>query len=158
MTPTACILCRDARRRAGQARSPTLRGKPQRLNARGKRSHEGAHGDSTITTRFVGLKPLVPVPGSAPALLHPSVNWKVPEYVRMLNTPDRQAADDNLTRLWTQREAAAYLHVSPRYLRASSVPKMLLPGTGTKGKPLVRYCPADVSQWAENHRVSRRYE
>jgi hypothetical protein len=42
-------------------------------------------------------------------------------------------------RFWTQREAAAYPQVSERYLRASTCPNQLLRGTGTAGKPIVRY-------------------
>ncbi len=49
--------------------------------------------------------------------------------------------------LWTQKEAAAFLRVSTRYLRESGCPKVLLPGTGTKGQPLVRYDPRDVRAW-----------
>jgi hypothetical protein len=60
-------------------------------------------------------------------------------------------------RLWTQAEAAAYLNVSPRYLRASACPKMLLPGTGRAGKPLVRYDPAAVHAWATTRSVKRRF-
>ena len=59
--------------------------------------------------------------------------------------------------LWTQREAAAYLRVSARYLRASSVPKILLPGNGAKGKAMVRYDPAAVRAWWEAHKATRRY-
>lgn len=50
--------------------------------------------------------------------------------------------------LWTQREAAAFLGVTPRYLRDSSCPKILLPGNGKKRQPLVRYDPAAVRGWA----------
>ena len=60
-------------------------------------------------------------------------------------------------RLWTQAEAAEYLCVSQRYLRASSCPKILLPGTGTRGKPLVRYSAADVRGWAAQRRATRRF-
>lgn len=60
-------------------------------------------------------------------------------------------------RLWTQHEAATYLGVSERYLRASDCPKLLLPGTGPKRKPLVRYAPVDVRAWADGYRVTRRY-
>jgi hypothetical protein len=59
--------------------------------------------------------------------------------------------------LWTQAEAAEYLCVSQRYLRASSCPKILLPGTGMRGKPLVRYSPADVRGWAEQRRATKRF-
>ena len=51
-------------------------------------------------------------------------------------------------RLWTQKEAAAFLSVTTRYLRDSSCPKILLPGNGKKGQPVVRYDPADVRAWA----------
>ena len=56
-------------------------------------------------------------------------------------------------RLWTQLEAAYYLGVSARYLRDSDCPKVLLPGTGKKGQPLVRYEPAAVKSWAEAWRT-----
>lgn len=50
--------------------------------------------------------------------------------------------------LWTQTEAAAFLCVTARYLRDSSCPKILLPGNGKKGQPLVRYDPEEVRAWA----------
>lgn len=52
-------------------------------------------------------------------------------------------------RLWTQKEAARFLCVSARYLRDSDCPKVLLPGNGKAGQPLVRYDPTDVKAWAE---------
>jgi predicted DNA-binding transcriptional regulator AlpA len=55
---------------------------------------------------------------------------------------------DNLLR---QREAAALLGVSVAYLRASECPKVLLPGNGPKGKPLVRYRQSDLRTWADQH-------
>ena len=54
--------------------------------------------------------------------------------------------------LLTQREAANLLKVSVSYLRASSCPKLLLPSSGSQGKPLVRYLRSDVLAWA----VARR--
>jgi hypothetical protein len=51
-------------------------------------------------------------------------------------------------RLWTQQEAAAFLSVTPRYLRDSSCPKVLLPGNGKKGQPILRYDPDEVRAWA----------
>jgi hypothetical protein len=69
--------------------------------------------------------------------------------------PTRPA--NEVSRLWTQAEAADYLHVSRRYLRASACPKILLPGTGTRGKPLIRYDPVDVRTWAEQRRATRRF-
>lgn len=52
------------------------------------------------------------------------------------------------TGLWTQAEAAKYLGVSIRYLRDSACPKVLLPGNGKRGQPLVRYSPMAVIKWA----------
>jgi hypothetical protein len=52
--------------------------------------------------------------------------------------------------LLTQREAAALLKVSERYLRASECPKVLLPGNGPKRKPIVRYRPSDIEKWSES--------
>lgn len=59
-------------------------------------------------------------------------------------------------RLMTQREAAALLAVSVRYLRESSCPKVLLPGHGARGKQLVRYDATEVQEWAAQWRTSRR--
>ena len=58
-------------------------------------------------------------------------------------------------RLWTQKEAAYFLGVSARYLRDSDCPKVLLPGNGAKGQPLVRYDPADVKAWAARWNTRR---
>ena len=69
--------------------------------------------------------------------------------------PDPAVASPLVARLWTQREAAAFLGVSTRYLRDSSCPKILLPGSGRKGNPLVRYDPADVRTWVRNWHTSR---
>ena len=51
--------------------------------------------------------------------------------------------------LVSQKEAAVFLHVSQSYLRASSCPKVLLPGNGQKDRPLVRYRLSEVATWAE---------
>ena len=66
-------------------------------------------------------------------------------------------------KLWTQAEAAAYLGVTTRYLRDSACPKLLLPGNGPKGQPVVRYDPNEVRVWArawrtgvKTHPVHRR--
>jgi hypothetical protein len=59
---------------------------------------------------------------------------------------DRMSAE--LERFWTQRQAAEFLHVSTRWLRASSCPKVLLPGHGEKSKPMLRYEPTAVRTWA----------
>lgn len=57
--------------------------------------------------------------------------------------------------LWTQREAAAYLRVSARFLRDSSCPKVLLPGNGKRGYAVIRYDPKEVRAWADQRRTSR---
>lgn len=61
-----------------------------------------------------------------------------------------------MSRLWTQREAAEYLRVSTRYLRESACPKILLPGNGKAGQPVVRYEPADVLAWARSRHTNAR--
>lgn len=54
--------------------------------------------------------------------------------------------------LLTQQEAALLLKVSPRYLRASDCPKVLLPPARGR-RPLVRYRRADVLAWAGSWRT-----
>jgi hypothetical protein len=58
--------------------------------------------------------------------------------------------------LWTQKQAAGYLQVSVRYLRESSCPKVLLPGNGERGKPLVRYEPITVREWWQARQATVR--
>jgi predicted DNA-binding transcriptional regulator AlpA len=61
-------------------------------------------------------------------------------------------------RLWTPKEAAAYLGMSERWLRASSVPKVILPGRRSLGKRprlTVRYLPSQVRAWVERQLTSR---
>jgi hypothetical protein len=43
------------------------------------------------------------------------------------------------------------LGVSVAWLRASECPKVLLPGNGPKGRPVVRYRERDLLAWAERH-------
>lgn len=57
------------------------------------------------------------------------------------------SAPEALAQELTQKEAARLLHVSVSYLRASSCPKMLLPGNGPRGRPLVRYHRDEVIAW-----------
>jgi hypothetical protein len=57
--------------------------------------------------------------------------------------------------LLRQKEAAMLLGVSVSWLRASSCPKVLIPGNGPKGRPIVRYDPADLEAWKETHRVKQ---
>ena len=67
---------------------------------------------------------------------------------------DRPIVDDrpdgliSETSLWTQREAAAYLGVSGRYLRDSTCPCVRLPGGGGRRRRVVRYFPGAVRAWA----------
>lgn len=57
-----------------------------------------------------------------------------------------------MTELWTQKETAARLRVSVSWLRASSCPKLFLPGNGKTDKPIVRYDPAEVETWSLQRR------
>ena len=50
--------------------------------------------------------------------------------------------------LLTQRQAAESLQVSQAYLRASACPKVMLPGNGPRGKPVIRYSEDDLRTWA----------
>jgi hypothetical protein len=74
-----------------------------------------------------------------------------------MTSPRAESFQFRVDRLWTQREAAAYLQVSERYLRGSSCPKKLLPGSGEQGKPLVRYDPHDVQTWVQHQTAERRF-
>jgi hypothetical protein len=65
---------------------------------------------------------------------------------RLVAARDARLRDD---RLWVEDEAAEYLRMSPRWLRDSTVPKVLLPGTGSRSS--VRYDPAEVKAWARMH-------
>jgi hypothetical protein len=61
-------------------------------------------------------------------------------------------------RLWTPKETATYLGMSERWLRTSSVPKVVLPGRQTPGKRprrTVRYLPSQVRAWVERQLTSR---
>jgi hypothetical protein len=61
-------------------------------------------------------------------------------------------------RLWTPKETAAYLGMSARWLRTSSVPKVILPGRRSPGKRprlTVRYLPSQVHAWVERQLTSR---
>jgi hypothetical protein len=62
-----------------------------------------------------------------------------------------------MTRLWTQVEAAEFLGMSPRWLRDSNAPKILLPGNGPRGRPTVRYDAYSLMEWAQAHSTTRRY-
>ena len=67
-----------------------------------------------------------------------------------MTSVEREPISIDDRRLWAQREAAAWLGVTTRYLRDSSCPKLLLPGNGPKGQPLVRYDPDEVRAWARS--------
>jgi hypothetical protein len=51
--------------------------------------------------------------------------------------------------LWTQRQAAAYLGVSQRYLRDSSCPKLLLPGNGPNRLEQIAVLMPQTRRWPE---------
>jgi hypothetical protein len=55
--------------------------------------------------------------------------------------------DDN-TECLTQKAAARLLGVSTGWLRASSAPRLQLPGNGPAGQPLLRYSRAALLEWA----------
>ncbi|HEU4587626.1 MAG TPA: hypothetical protein VFS11_03200 [Gemmatimonadales bacterium] len=60
--------------------------------------------------------------------------------------------------LWTPKRTAKYLCMSERWLRASTVPKAVLPGRRTPGKRprrTVRYVPSEVRAWVERQLTSR---
>lgn len=58
--------------------------------------------------------------------------------------------------LWTQKQAAAYLNVSERFLRDSSCPKVLLPGNGKEQKEsVIRYKPEAVMRWTAHWSTER---
>jgi hypothetical protein len=60
--------------------------------------------------------------------------------------------------LWTPKRTAEYLGMSERWLRCSSVPKVVLPGRRTPGKRArrtVRYLPSQVRAWVERQLTSR---
>lgn len=58
--------------------------------------------------------------------------------------------------LMRQKEAAAFLGVSVNWLRASDCPKVLLPGQGVKGHPVIRYNRADLLEWRESWSTKQR--
>jgi hypothetical protein len=61
-----------------------------------------------------------------------------------------------MDRLLRQKEAAVMLGVSVAWLRASSCPKVLLPGNGPKGRDIVRYDPADLRAWAADRNTKNQ--
>jgi hypothetical protein len=74
---------------------------------------------------------------------------KAPYRVEQMRSPHDEP-------LWLQAEAAAFLRVSPGYLRRSNCPKRLLPSNRPGGRPLLRYVPAEVRQWDVNRRSIRK--
>lgn len=73
----------------------------------------------------------------------------------MMPETESPVATPELDKLLTQREAAELLRVSTRYLRESACPKVLLPGTGSHGRSVVRYVRAEVLEWATGWRRRR---
>ena len=56
--------------------------------------------------------------------------------------------EDCCAEFLTQKAAARLLGVSASWLRASSAPKLLLPGNGPRGQPLLRYGRTALLEWA----------
>jgi hypothetical protein len=74
-----------------------------------------------------------------------------------LEASQRQAALPT-DRLWTEKQAAAYLGMSERWMRDSDVPKVLLPGKGTARAAAVRYESDEVKAYARaklTHTITR---
>jgi hypothetical protein len=55
---------------------------------------------------------------------------------------------DDRTECLTQKAAARLLGVSTGWLRASSAPRLQLPGNGPAGQPLLRYSRTALLAWA----------
>lgn len=53
-------------------------------------------------------------------------------------------------RFWSKRELAEYLGVTVRAVERMSIPRVTLPGRGTR--PIVRYDPAQVRAWVDARR------
>lgn len=68
-------------------------------------------------------------------------------------TPSAPDAPPRLDRLWTIEQAAAYLVVSPRYLRDTDCPRLRLPGRGPRRQALLRFEPEAVRAWAQRFRT-----
>jgi hypothetical protein len=56
--------------------------------------------------------------------------------------------DTDSAKLLNQRAAARLLGVSTSWLRSSSAPRLLLPGNGRSGQPLLRYSRIALLEWA----------
>jgi hypothetical protein len=56
--------------------------------------------------------------------------------------------DHALAECLTQKAAARLLGVSTGWLRASSAPRLQLPGNGPAGQPLLRYSRSALLEWA----------
>jgi hypothetical protein len=55
---------------------------------------------------------------------------------------------DDQAECLTQKAAARLLGVSTGWLRASSAPRLQLPGNGPAGQPLLRYSRTALLEWA----------
>jgi hypothetical protein len=67
------------------------------------------------------------------------------------NASDAKTAEPYREPLWTQKQAAAFLRVSVRYLRSTGCPRVALPGNGLRGRRVVRYDPGAVKNWAQSN-------
>ena len=62
--------------------------------------------------------------------------------------PKPNLTDAERSECLTQKSAARLLGVSTSWLRSSSAPRVLLPGNGPAGQPLLRYSRAALLEWA----------
>lgn len=69
--------------------------------------------------------------------------------------PAADAANASHESLWTIEQAAAYLEVSPRYLRDTDCPRVRLPGHGVRRQAVIRYIPSVVRAWVDQWRTDR---
>lgn len=52
-------------------------------------------------------------------------------------------------RLWSKAEVAEYLGVDVRTVERLQIPRVSIPGSGPKRRPMVRYYPDQVQAWAD---------
>jgi hypothetical protein len=71
-----------------------------------------------------------------------------------IGLPQKQAPEHGGAAGLTQKRASRRLAVSVGWLRHSNCPKVLLPGNGPRGKPLLRYFREDVLAWAKGRDTS----
>jgi hypothetical protein len=67
-------------------------------------------------------------------------------------------SEDTRAEFLTQKAAARLLGVSTSWLRASGAPKLLIPGNGPAGQPLLRYSRAALLEWVGATRSRTRQD